>query len=295
MPKVVIARSAGFCFGVRRAVEMVETARRTLDGPITTLGPIIHNAQVAARHREAGISMATDLSEVSSGTVVFSAHGVSPSLKQEAEARGLEVIDVCCPFVEKLHRIVEQMCTEGYHIILVGDAGHTEVVGTLGAIEAAGGRAMVVSSVAQLKTLRVPRKVGLVAQTTQHPQLLSDIAAELIPQCAEVRVYNTICNATHELQESARLLAESVDMVVVVGGRNSANTRRLYEICASKGIPAYHIETADEIDDVWIQDAQIVGVTAGASTPDDLIDAVIRRLSQGAVTLETVERWPQKG
>lgn len=293
MRRVVVARSAGFCFGVRRAVEMVETARSTLNGPITTLGPIIHNAQVAERHRNAGIHTASSLSEVTDGTVVFSAHGVSPVIKQEAAARGLQIIDVCCPFVEKLHRIVRQMAANGYHIVLVGDVGHTEVVGTLGAIEDAGGHATVVSSVDELRMRQIPRRVGLVAQTTQHPRLLSDIAAALIPQCAEVHVHNTICNATHELQESARRLAECVEMVVVVGGRNSANTRRLFEICVSQGVPAYHIETADEIDEQWLHQIQIIGVTAGASTPDDVIDAVVRRLTNGSERLETVERWPQ--
>ncbi len=276
--QIVLATHMGFCFGVRRAVDMVEQARNSQQGRITTLGPIIHNHQVVERHRLMGIELAHELSEVQDGTVVLSAHGVSPQVEIDAAAQGLQVISVTCPYVAKLHKSAVKEVQNGYTILLVGDPGHTEVMGTVGAIEHAGGTAIVISSAAEVDGLPALKHIAVLAQTTQKLSIFSDVVAALVKVCPDIHVINTICHATEERQNSALQLAKKVDAVVVIGGRNSANTRRLRDICQAVGIPAYHIETADEIEISWFDDINIIGITAGASTPDWLIEDVVKRV-----------------
>lgn len=279
--KVVLAEVFGYCWGVRRAVDMVEQARQALDGEITTLGPIIHNPQVIEKHKTMGIGFRPNLDEIGGGTVVLSAHGVSPRVSELARDKGLNVIDATCPYVTKVHRAAKKMAQEGYQIVLVGDHGHTEVKGVLGAIEQVGGEIYVVSKPEEVAELPLGRKVGVVTQTTQTAANFGAVLAEVAKRAYEVRAYNTICGATDELQAAAEKLASEVEVVIVIGGRPSANTRRLRDICEKEGVPAYHIETKEEIQSEWLQGKSVVGVTAGASTPDWLVDDVIRYLSDG--------------
>ncbi len=292
--RIVLARVVGFCFGVQRAVELTEAARRERHGRLTTLGPIIHNDQVIAKMRRQGIDMASDLGSISEGAVVLSAHGVPPTVVRQAQEQGLNIVDVTCPFVTKVHRSAKQLYEQGYQVLLVGDPGHTEVRGVIGAVEAIGGKVTLVSTPEQVRTLNLGKKVGLVCQTTQRADHWAAIIAEVSRVATEVRAINTICNATDELQDAAIALARQVQIAIVIGGRNSANTRRLRQLCEGEGIPAYHIETVDEIDESWFEDAEVIGITAGASTPDWLIEQVARYINGGELPSDWNLRHPDE-
>ncbi|HLK57748.1 MAG TPA: 4-hydroxy-3-methylbut-2-enyl diphosphate reductase [Chthonomonadaceae bacterium] len=281
--KIVLAEVAGFCFGVRRAVDMTEKARRERLGRLTTLGPIIHNEQVISRMQGMGIETAPTLDTISEGTVVLSAHGVAPAVLEQAKAQGLEVLDVTCPFVTKVHRSAKQLYDQGYQILLVGDQGHTEVRGVVGAVEALGGSVSVVSKPEDVQALTLNKKVGVVCQTTQYADTFAAVVAEVCRHATDVRAINTVCGATDELQAAAVRLARQVDVAIVVGGRKSANTRRLRQLCEDEGIPAYHIETAAEIEPRWLEGSEAIGITAGASTPDWIIEDVARALNGGVL------------
>ncbi len=278
---IKLARVAGFCFGVRRAVEMAQQARRERSGSITTLGQIVHNSQVIERLREQGIETAEALSQIHGGTVIMSAHGVAPQVLQSAKEQGLDIVDVTCPFVSKVNRTAKQLIEQGYPILLVGDPGHTEVRGVIGTIESMGGSVQLVSRPEEVSALTLGKKAGIISQTTQLAETFAQIVAEVCRRVPDVRACNTICGATDELQEAAVALARQVDIVIVIGGRRSANTRRLRQLCEAEGVPAYHIETADDIDSRWLFGKRSVGLTAGASTPDWVIEEVARTLNDG--------------
>jgi small subunit ribosomal protein S1 len=272
--RIVLAEVAGFCFGVRRAVELTTTFRREHVGRLTTLGPIIHNEQVISQMRAEGVETAADLEAIEGGTVVLSAHGVAPAVVAQARAQGLQLLDVTCPFVTKVHARAKQLYEQGYQVLLVGDRGHTEVKGVVGAVEALGGRVTVVTGPEEIATLAIGKKVGVLSQTTQYAANFAAIVAEVSRIAVEVRAFNTVCNATDELQDAAIRMARQVEVALVVGGKKSANTRRLRELCAAEGIPAYHIETAEEIEPEWLEGHEVIGITGGASTPDWILEEV---------------------
>lgn len=275
--EIIVAESAGFCFGVKRALDLVTRAADDGSRPVHTLGALIHNPQEIARLEERGVHQASALDEVSSGAIVLSAHGVDPEVEEAAGARGLEVIDATCPFVKRAHENILALSREGYSIVILGDRGHREVEGLAAR---AGGKAEIVSSAEEAERLPFRQRCGLVVQTTQRPEALREVAGVLAERCRELRVFNTICEATVKRQESARELAEKVDAMIVVGGRNSANTQRLAEICAATGTPTHHVETAGELRADWVRGVQRVGVTAGASTPAWIVDEVVQRLRE---------------
>ena len=208
--RIVLAEVAGFCFGVKRAVEMTLTARKQQAGRLTTLGPLIHNNQVIDRMRAEGVVMATDMADIRSGTVVMSAHGVAPGVQEQAAAQGLRVLDVTCPFVTKVHRSARQLYEQGYQVLLVGDKGHTEVKGVVGAVEALGGGVTVVSSAEEVGSLDLGKKVGVVSQTTQYTETFAAVVGAVCRRVTDVRAINTVCGATDELQEAAIRLARQV-------------------------------------------------------------------------------------
>ncbi|UCC69884.1 MAG: 4-hydroxy-3-methylbut-2-enyl diphosphate reductase [Armatimonadota bacterium] len=275
--EIVVAENAGFCFGVKRALEVVARAAKDCAGTVYTLGPLIHNPQEIARMEEQGVRPVDNLDDVKEGPVVLSAHGVDPEVESKASAAGLAVIDATCPFVQRAHEHVRTLAEAGYTVVILGDPGHREVTGLAARV---GGGAEIVTSAEEARELPFREKCGLVVQTTQRPGTLRDVAAALTARCRELRIFNTICEATIKRQESARRLAERVDVMIVVGGRNSANTARLSEICAATGTPTHHIETAEELTARWLQGARRVGVTAGASTPRWVIDRVVARLGE---------------
>lgn len=269
--RVEVARYAGVCYGVERALKLAEEAARS-GVAVHTLGPLIHNPQAVDALRMKGVEVAGCVDEVDDGTVVIRSHGVDPAIIEEAKDKGLDVIDATCPHVSKAHEAARDLRAEGYTVVIVGEADHPEVVGIMAH---AGGEALVVGSADELPETLPSRKVGVVVQTTQAVARLTEVVDALVPQVRELRVVNTICSATGKRQRSAEELAESVNVIVVVGGRNSGNTTRLVEICRAVNPRVFHVETADELLPEWFEGASVVGVTAGASTPDEQIKGVI--------------------
>ena len=274
--EVILAKHAGFCFGVKRATQLAFEAADQ-DGDIYTLGPIIHSPQVVQRLEEMGVKPVDDVSEVENGgTIIIRSHGVAAEELDAAIRANLEVVDATCPFVKKAQEHVAKLSNEGYDIVVVGDAVHPEVQGI---VSYATGRVYVVSSGKDVDRLPRMSKIGVVAQTTQSFEHLHDVGTARLSRGGETRVYNTICDATAVRQEEAKALAGKVDCMIVIGGFNSANTKRLTQICKELLPRTHHIETACQIDPAWFDGVEKVGITAGASTPKWLIDEVTNRIS----------------
>ncbi len=275
--KVIVADKAGVCYGVKRALKLVENEAASGDS-VATLGPLIHNPQVVRKLEEQGVRVVRSVDEVGQGAIVLPSHGVTCEVYEAAEQAGLRIVDATCPYVANVRKKVRSLTSQGYRVVIVGDANHSEVR----AIKSAAGEdAIVVSSVDEARnTDWAQKKVGVVSQTTQAPEYFGQIVGIIASSAAKVIAYNTICHATSDRQTAARELAPQVEAVFVVGGRNSANTNRLVEICRSSGVPTYHVETADEICEEWVKGMNVVGLTAGASTPDWIIDEVKRRLER---------------
>jgi 4-hydroxy-3-methylbut-2-enyl diphosphate reductase len=272
---VKIARTAGFCWGVRRTVDKVMEVADAASGPVVTLGPIIHNPQAVERMREKGVGTVDAVAAIGDGsTVVVRTHGAVKSELEAAKARGLDVVDGTCPYVKFPQAMAQRLSREGYHLVLVGDEKHAEVKGVVSYAE---GPCTVVKPGAEVPALRA-KKVAVVAQTTCIGADFARVVGELALRHQEVRAVNTICSDTEERQEDARQLARDVDAVVVVGGKNSANTRHLAEICRAIQPRTWHVETEDELDPAWFADCRVVGLSAGASTPDWVIEGVAGRL-----------------
>ncbi len=276
--EVIVAENAGFCFGVKRAVKMAFDAAG--EEHVHTLGPLIHNPQVVERLTEKGVRQVSELSEVKEGTVILRSHGVtSPQVVADAQAAGLRVIDATCPFVTNAQRYAKQLVDEGYQVVMVGNRNHPETQSVLGH---AGGDILVTEDFEEIQKRlnRFPKKrVGIISQTTQTYGTFSEIVVQCLKICEEVKVFNTICYATEDNQAEVQQMAGRVEAMVIVGGRNSANTGHLADLCRDIGVPTYHIETATEISPDWFVGVQKVGVAAGASTPDWIIEAVVKHLN----------------
>ncbi len=275
MHEVKLAVSAGFCFGVERAVKMAVSALDEFGGPVYTLGPIIHNPQEVLRLQDMGIRMARTLEEIPEGTVVIRSHGAPKGVIEQAEKMGLKVVDATCPLVQRLKERVRELADQGYQVIIVGESDHPEVMAVL---SYAPDSCLVVRGLEGVEPGNLNKKVGLVAQTTQSLENLQAVASLCIYHCREVRTYNTICHATHKRGAEALELARQVDVMIVVGGKNSANTTRLAQAVSQGGTTTYHIESAAELIDLEIPPGAPIGVTAGASTPGWVIDEVLSAL-----------------
>lgn len=274
--EVLLAKQAGFCFGVKRATKMAFEAADK-GGTTYTLGPIIHSPQVVQNLEEKGVRVLKELSDLEKGTIIIRSHGVTFEELSEAVRKDLEIVDATCPFVKKAQEHVSSLSEAGYDVVVVGDADHPEVQGI---VSYAKGKVYVVGSGEE--ALKLPRmaKVGIVAQTTQSFENLKLVTMECLAKGGEIRVFNTICDATAVRQEAAKELARIVDCMIVIGGYNSANTKRLAEVCAELQPRTYHIETAQQLDPAWFEGVHRAGVTAGASTPKWLIDEVMERISR---------------
>jgi len=245
---------------------------------VYTLGPLIHNPRVAERLRSLGILTAKDLSEVPDKAIlILPSHGAAPELTREAEARGIEIQDATCPLVRKVQIAAKALRAEGYSVVLVGQKSHTEVKAV---VAWAGGDVYVVENEEETRALPALERVAVVSQTTQRPEQVSRVVEALKERCGEVRVEPTLCHVTSQRQAEARRLARQVDVMVVVGGRQSANTRKLAEIAREMGRPVYHVEAADEVDASWFCPTDRVGVTAGTSTPDWITEEVVARMEE---------------
>ena len=274
--RVVRARNAGACYGVQRALDMALAAVEG-GGAASTLGPLIHNPQVVADLAARGVRAVEHVEDVHAGSIVIRSHGVTPAVRRAAASRGLPVVDATCPHVARAQKAAAQLGKRLGRVVVVGEAGHPEVEGLVACAREAGAEVFVAARPADLPAcLREP--VGVVVQTTQTRAALDAVEAALRTRGVNPEVKNTICSATSQRQEAAAELAGEVDAIVVVGGRNSSNTTRLADICAASCPRTYHIESPDEVDPAWFAGCECVGVTAGASTPEAHIAAVVARL-----------------
>jgi 4-hydroxy-3-methylbut-2-enyl diphosphate reductase len=273
---ILLAKSAGFCFGVKRATQMAFEASSEHDH-ICSLGPIIHSPQVVRKLAEKGVEVIDDVDDIARGTVVIRSHGISSSEMQRVLDRDLVVVDATCPFVKKAQEDAARLSHDGYTVIIVGEMEHPEVHGIISYADM--GHVHVVANAEQAAKLPRMGRVGIVAQTTQSLDNLKQVTEACLERCKELRIFNTICDATSVRQNEAREIARQVDLMLVIGGFNSANTSRLAQICRDIQPMTHHLETAEEITAEWFKGVSRVGVTAGASTPRWLIDEVIARVA----------------
>ena len=271
------ARALGFCFGVRRAIKIIEKAageHRT----IATLGPIVHNRMVVDRLGNMGIRAISNLGQLKDESLAIASHGVSPELLLKIETMNLEIIDTTCPTVRSAQKAAKRLADSGFSIVIYGEATHPEVKGLLGW---AGDNAIATLEAKKISSLGPARKLGILSQTTQSEPNFTAFTSRVIEatflHVREVRIINTLCQETQKRQEAAVELAGKSDLMIVVGGLNSANTQRLAEVCIPV-VETHLIETADEIKQTWLKGKKHIGVTAGASTPDEAIEEVVTRL-----------------
>lgn len=290
LKRVVLAAPRGFCAGVVRAIEIVNTVLQLLPPPIYVRKEIVHNRFVVEHLKQRGVIFVNELDEVPDGaTVIFSAHGVSPAVREMARKKNLRVIDATCPLVTKVHLEAIKFAQEGYSIILIGHEGHEEVEGTMGEAPHC---TYLVQSVEDVERLQVPdpEKVAYLTQTTLSVDDTAEIVAALkrkFPKIVGPRT-DDICYATQNRQNAVKTLAKQVDVILVIGSQNSSNSQRLKEVAISNGCPAYLIDGAEHIQTEWLIDAESVGVTSGASAPEILVKQVIQRLQELGAT-EVVE------
>jgi len=289
---ILLAQPRGFCAGVDRAIEIVERALTQFGAPIYVRHEIVHNAYVVEDLKSKGAIFIEELDDVPAGsTLVFSAHGVSKAVRAEAEARGLSIFDATCPLVTKVHVEVAKMRKQGCEIIMIGHHGHPEVEGTMGQTEEGMHLVETVADVARLQ-VRNPDQLAYVSQTTLSVDDTADIIAALkarFPAIIEPKK-GDICYATTNRQEAVKFMAPQVDVVIVVGSPNSSNSNRLREVAQKRGTPAYMVDNATQIDPAWLDGTKRIGVTAGASAPEVLVQAVIARLKElGAKSVRNLE------
>jgi len=279
--EIVIAKHAGFCEGVDRAFQIaLETARSGRQ--VFMLGNLVHNKQVVDKLKSQGIRSVSSLTEIpsnSNGVLLISAHGVPPEVYYQAKNLKLEIIDTTCPWVKKAQKLAKQLADEGCVVVIVGDKGHAEVRGLIGW---SGEKAVVAETLDDIKHLRLTADlcVGMIAQTTQAEDHFQKMAAALKQKVSAVKIHNTICGATYKRQSTAVEVAGQVDLMLVIGDQMSANTKRLTELCAATGTETHQIQTVKELNKNWLKGQQKVGVTAGASTPEWVIEEVIEELKR---------------
>ncbi len=272
--KIIVAKTAGFCFGVKRAVDIAFRVSRKKRKGVYTLGPIIHNPQVVERLTEKGIIPIKEIKgKKDIKALIIRTHGIPRNLSEEISSIGCEIIDATCPFVKKAQYYAKLLREEGYQVVILGEKEHPEVKGLM---SYASDDAIVVDGNRPLPRLK--SKVGIVVQTTQPLEALKKVLSHAIGYAKEIKVYNTICNSTALRLKETEDMARKVDVMIVVGGKNSANTTQLAKLCRSLSVATYHIETPSEIKDAWFKRAKKVGITAGASTPGRIIKEVEERI-----------------
>ena len=273
--RVVVAPYAGFCFGVERAIKIVENVVQRSKLPVYTWGPLIHNKIVVEKlQSEYGVIPIREF-EHPPGYLILRTHGVPPEVVDEAKRKRFIVVDATCPFVAKVHRYVKLLMDEGYAVVIAGDKMHPEVRATLGYV---GGGAYVVDDREAASLLPACEKMGVVAQTTMRLDIYKEIISILVAKCEELKIFNTICDATIRRQEAGIKVANNVDIMLVVGDRQSANTRQLTDIIKRANPRTYHVEGPEEVNPSWFDGTDCVGVTGGASTPSWLIDKVVDKV-----------------
>jgi 4-hydroxy-3-methylbut-2-enyl diphosphate reductase len=273
--EIIVAKKAGFCFGVKRAIDIAFQLAREKRKGVYTLGPIIHNPQVVERLKEKGIVPIEDIkTKKKVRALIIRTHGIPLHLSKEISYMGCEIIDATCPFVKKAQYYAKLLKEEGYQVVILGEKNHPEVKGLMS--YANDDDVIVIDSETPLPKLK--SRVGIVVQTTQSLEALKKVLSDTLEHANEIKVYNTICNSTALRLKETEKMARKVDVMLVVGGKNSANTTQLTRLCKSLSVPTYHIETSSEIKEEWVKNAKKLGITAGASTPEWIIKEVEKRI-----------------
>lgn len=276
--EVILAKSAGFCFGVKRAVDTVYQQAEETEGKIYTYGPIIHNEEVVSDLAQKGVQVVDTKAELESckdGTVIIRSHGVGKEIYDLLNKEGISYVDATCPFVLKIHRLVEKYSKENYHIVIIGNSDHPEVQGIKG-WSSNQAETTVISSKEEAEkfTLKTPKKICVVSQTTFNNKKFKELVEIINKKGYDIIVLNTICNATQERQAEASEIAGQVEAMIVIGGKTSSNTQKLFEICKKECENTYYIQTMRDLDLSKLQSINSVGITAGASTPNKIIEEV---------------------
>ena len=281
---VRIAKNSGFCFGVKRAIKIaLKTSKDNHE--IVTLGPIIHNPQMVAKLESENILKVDNIEQIKGRPTIIRSHGIKKEILEELEKNNIEIINATCPYVSKTQDYAKSLSEDGYELIILGDRDHPEVKALRSYVDK---EVIIVANADELVDKQF-KKVGIISQTTRRVEDLQDLVKRLVPRCHEMRVINTICNATTIRQNSTLALARESDVMVVVGGKNSSNTKMLARICESF-VKTYHIEIACEIDKSWFKDKQDIGLTAGASTPDWVIVEVYNEILECIGNINKVDK-----
>jgi 4-hydroxy-3-methylbut-2-enyl diphosphate reductase len=278
--RLIFAKKLGFCSGVRSAISLAQSIltkddkRGTGARPVYTLGPLIHNPQEVKRLERLGIKVISSLNQIRTGTLIAPSHGLPRSILKKIDKMQLKLIDATCPFVKRAQLLAKNAYEKGYHVVIVGQKSHPEVISL---VSFASGKASVVETPRDVEKIKTSKRIGVISQTTQSVENFEKIVRRLKIRNKGSKIYNTICKETSERQKEAKGLAEKSDLMIVIGGKNSANTTRLYSIC-KKVTSAYHVESPEELRPDWFSKRGVVGITAGTSTPDWVIRDVIKKL-----------------
>ncbi|MBN2018511.1 MAG: 4-hydroxy-3-methylbut-2-enyl diphosphate reductase [Candidatus Cloacimonetes bacterium] len=270
------AKHSGFCFGVKRAIQIATETAQSHEKTVT-LGPIIHNPQMVEYLQKKGLHSIDDINDIQDETIIIRSHGITADNYKKLKEQDKKIVDATCPFVKKAQEFAQKLIEDGYQLYILGEKNHPEVEALLSYID---DTAVVVSN----PDIEFPKprkgRVALIAQTTQSEDKFERLASRLLSYCEELQIVKTICNATILRQEATRNLSQKVDIMIVIGGKNSANTTRLAEIARAEGCKTYHIETQEELKDEWFEDVETVGITAGASTPNWIIHSVKEKIKE---------------
>jgi (E)-4-hydroxy-3-methyl-but-2-enyl pyrophosphate reductase len=276
--EIILSKKMGFCFGVKKSVNLAKNILKEKKDNQYMLGFIINNPQVIEYFKKEGVKMVDSVDEVpEESTMITRAHGISPIVLKQADQKKIKIVDTTCPYVKKVQKIAQYLYKKHYFIVIYGDKKHPEILSLLDTVQ---GNAFVVKSILEAEEITKQKKIGLISQTTKNIYNFNKLSFTLLNKTKELRIFNTICKSTMERQKSALELAKEVDIMLVIGGKDSANTTRLAEISKNQGIKTYHIETKNQLKRKWFQPENKVGITSGASTPDWVTNEVINTLKE---------------
>jgi len=276
--KIILSKRMGFCFGVKKSVNLAKNALKTRKNNLYMLGSIINNPQVIEYFIKKGVKITDNLDEVpEESTVITRAHGISPTMLKKAYQKKISVVDTTCPYVRKVQKIARYLYEKDYFLVIYGDKKHPEVLSLLDTIQ---NNALVINSIHDAEKITIKKKIGFISQTTKNIYDFYKLSSALLNRAEELRIFNTICKSTTERQKSVLELAKEVDVMLVIGGKESANTTRLAEIGKNQGVKTYHIETKNQLKYKWFYPEGKVGIASGASTPDWITNEIIDKLKE---------------